>query len=183
MGKRPNPETGPKGRDHEIYDLVVRHGWSQYRVAAKYGLTQSRISQICSAVDAELRQTFVRDIRTLKMRQTQQLEELYFLMIEAWRNSQGEITEIVTTATKSGQTISTSVKESAGNPAYVKLAIEIMDRIRELWGAELKSSEASGGQRRYAGLGRLQLVEQAIAEYRQHLDRLEAQRLSLAEDN
>lgn len=173
----PNPAPQPevKARDLEIYDLVVRQGWSQWRVAAQYKITQQRVSQICCEVNEALRIQFLKDIRNFRMRQTQQLEELYFQAVSAWHRSQGEAIEVTRLETKSGATVPTVTKELAGDKGFLSVAAGILKQIHDLWAGELKAEERGGGKRRFSGLTRQQIQEKAKADLKEKLNRLESQ--------
>ena len=122
----------PSGRDFEVYRRTAVEGRTTREVAAEFELSQTRVTQLRNKVfewiGAHLpppgRMSDEQRLRAAETLAFEQLQQQYAEAMEAWRNSATavHVTRYVGRAIDEGVT---QVKESHGDPKYLKLATHI----------------------------------------------------------
>jgi hypothetical protein len=153
----------PTPEDLEMYRLNVCAGWTQARVGEKFGICGRAVSNHVRKVAEWLRYAKREELVTLRSGLTERLEWLYRESVRAWERSQ-EPEKVTTVKTEGGETV-TTVRETpqVGTPAFIKLAADAVDGIKDLWAAEMSGADRRG-ETRAVGKTQAQRIDQKIEE-------------------
>lgn len=133
-------DNGPSDRDIRIY---VRHkieGHSIRRCGAEFGLDPSRITRICQAIEPwVLRQLMAEhpDPQTQKLKITAKLDRVWQLASEGWRRTRKKREKFVAkSGGKFGDATERSLEAQSGDPAFLRVMLDVERARRELWGLD-----------------------------------------------
>ena len=140
----------PSERDFEVYSRTAVEGRTTREVAAEFNISQTRVMQlrvkVAEWIGTHLPATGLLDpAERLRVAQTlacEQLQYQYEEAMEAWRRSVAvqQTTRIVGGAMSDGVTL---VKDSQGDPRYVRLATQISKAIAKLGMATMPDPETA----------------------------------------
>ena len=120
-------------RDREIYDRWVA-GERVTSISEDFKLTKTTINKVVHKVESQLSRRFMEAHMQMRVRNSSRYENLYLRSMRAFEESAGtDISEVVTT-TNSGENVTKTTKNSAGDPRYLKEAREALESIQKLWG-------------------------------------------------
>jgi glycerate-2-kinase len=155
--------TDPTSEDLEMYQLNVCAGWTQARVGEKFGICGRAVSNHVRKVAEWLRYAKREEVVSLRSGLTERLEWLYRESVRAWERSQ-EPEKVTTIKTVGGETV-TTVRETpqAGTPAFIKLAVEAIGGIQDLWASEMSTADRRG-ESRSVGKTQAERIDQKIEE-------------------
>lgn len=120
-------------RDREIYDRWVA-GERVTSIGKDFDLTKTTINKVVNKVESQLSRRFMEAHMQMRVRNSSRYENLYLRSMRAFEESAGtDISEVVST-TNSGENVTKTTKNSAGDPRYLKEAREALESIQKLWG-------------------------------------------------
>lgn len=140
----------PSGRDFDVYRRTAVEGRTTRDVAAEFNISQTRVMQlrikvfewIGTHVPPLARLDPAERLRVAETLACEQLQVQYEEAMEAWRKSASaeRSTRFIGDAAGDGVTI---VKESQGNPKYLRLATQISKAISKLRMATMPDPETA----------------------------------------
>ena len=178
MSTFPNTDE-PTWEMLEMYRLHRCCGIPQTKVATQFGISQSTVSKSMTKVEEWQRGQFREEVALFRTRFTSRLEHLYGEALQTWEVSKAP--QVVTTTKAeqaeqsdgqrhgdegSGQeTKVTTTRETSqtGNPAFLRIAMDSLNQIQNLWSGEMVASERRG-EYRSVGKTQMQLVEDKIKQ-------------------
>jgi hypothetical protein len=125
----------PIARDLEIYEIYCEGNKSVRDLASEYGLSKTRISDICRAVENWLATQSIMQIRGLRMRATRRLDLIFEKAMIGFEESRQD--EVTITTVDDGDTVKTTEQRrgQVGSPGFLHQAREATRDLLELWGA------------------------------------------------
>lgn len=121
----------------KIWDLKTVKGYTDEQIAAEMKLTQSEVTSCLNILGSEYLTRIDRQAIGYKMQQVAQLENIIKEALEAWEWSKyhkvqkyGPIQEARAALREANG--EDPIRVRAGNPAYLKVAMEAMDKIKLL---------------------------------------------------
>ncbi len=157
MADNPNKPTDERGRyeartdDQKLADRakiaeLLLKGWKQAAIARDLNLSVSTVCRDAQDIREEWKATALEDTATLVNKELQELDLLKSELYEAWDRS--KLDKSVTTKSGGegkGSNVSLKRETQEGNPAFLKLLIEISKERRELLGLNApKKTQMSG---------------------------------------
>jgi len=147
----PRARRRPSARNQQIYEEVRVQGGRQTAVAARYGLSQKRVSAICQQIDAwheavnrspDFDELVERQKRTIQLQCRKRAEQMLMAALAQASARQQVVTEV--TRTEKGQTtVQRTVRDVPADPAYLQVAEKLlreMQRIDLAVGVDVESS-------------------------------------------
>jgi predicted transcriptional regulator len=163
---RPSPDM------LEMYRLHRCMGLPQTKIAEQFGITQPTVSKYVARAEQWLRYQYRDQIALFRTRGTARLEHIYSESVQAWEASKAP--EVVkTTRSEKGAEV-TTIRESAqaGNPAFLRAAVEALQQIDDLWADEMIAADRKGSETRVAGMNQQQAIEAQIRRLQDQLGML-----------
>ena len=132
---RPLPGTAPVKREiARVREQLVwglrQAGYTQWAIAQEVGMSQPGVLKVLRRVERRVLAKLESEVRTIKATQHYRLEFLLDQALQAWRESQK--VQSRTVLKPGGSTYETS--PCAGDPRFLKVALEVLAAERELWG-------------------------------------------------
>lgn len=150
----------PSPRDLDIYTAICE-GDTLRDVGKKHKLSHVSVREIRDKVEKWLIPQHMDRIRQIKVRQNCQLDYIYSQSMAAWQKSKESPTEETDHVDADGESSHTLKKKStAGDPAFLNVAIKTLADIRKIWGADSPVPKDDTGPRA-AGVP----YDQAVQEY------------------
>lgn len=148
-----------------IADLTLKR-WTQVQIAEHLALSQPTISRALTSIYKQWESDAIQKIDTLKMRELEKLDMIERTLWKAWEASIGETTKKkvskIETPNASGtsnnrQRVEISQEFENGNPQYIKLILECVDKRARLLGLNLDAVDLGGDIRLLVSYDRTEL--------------------------
>lgn len=127
----------PSARDLEIYNSYCEGQHTMRKLAEKYKLSLSSISEICTKVENYLAAIYIHDIRELRVRSTHRLEMLFSHACQSYLKSlEDEVTVTVTKAEDGKEERREQRRGQAGSAAHLDEARKCISDMLDIWGGK-----------------------------------------------
>ena len=170
----------------EMYRLNRLMGLPQTEVAQRFGVSQPTVSKAVTKVEHWQRSQFREEVSLFRTRMTLRLEHLYAEAMQTWAMSKTPLV-VTTTREERGNQRQASNQESpqattvittrdtpqCGNPAFLRIAMDSLDQINNLWSGEIANSSRQS-EYRVAGKTQIQVIEDKIGQLKELRENLVA---------
>jgi predicted transcriptional regulator len=135
MGRSKRETLAQDKRREVVADLYLK-GWSQMAIAAHLGLSQATISNDLKAIQAQWRESSVRDFDSARERELRKLDRVERESWAAWERSQKPTQSAVMSTDGSEQRTQKTVKEQCGDPRFLEQIVRCIASRRALLGID-----------------------------------------------
>jgi hypothetical protein len=156
----------PSPEQLEVYARVIKGDKTQAEVAKSVGVTQPAISRLVSRIDRWLAPQWMDNIRQIKAGHTSRLMHIFKELMSGWENSKKRHRATRQSTPGADGTIRQveTIEIRAGDPNFLKGAIEALEQIRIMWGMNAPEKVEGETTLRVGGLNRSVAIEKRRQE-------------------
>jgi predicted transcriptional regulator len=135
MGRNKRETTAIAHRRQAVADLYLQ-GWTQTAIAKQLGAAQSTVSADLKAIEAQWRESAVRDFDIVRGVELRKLERIEREAWEAWERTKKPAQSAVMTTDGEQQKTQKTVKEQHGDPRFLEAIQRCIASRRALLGLD-----------------------------------------------
>lgn len=148
-----NKPWKPSPQQLELYADVIA-GKTIRETGAKFGISRTRVNDVCMQIDRYLFPIWMDRVRFLKSRHSELLMVIFREAMDAWQKSKLDAESISEKLKTNGENKTETTKHTegqSGNPRHLEVAMKALQDIRKIWGADAPIELRFQGELRVAG--------------------------------